>query len=70
MCILSCSHLFHERCIEPGLLRHRTCLECKCDLLKARGTALTVKNEEKSLAALVANEAPSAAGRRISVQLH
>lgn len=34
---------------------------CKCDLLKARGTAVSVKKEEKSLAALVANEVPSAA---------
>lgn len=54
------SHIFHERYIEPWLLRHRTRLEYKCDL-KARGTAVSVKKEEKSLAALVANEVPSAA---------
>lgn len=61
MCILRCSHRFHERCIEPWLLRHRACLECKCDLLKARGTTATVKNEEQSLAAPVAKEVSSAA---------
>lgn len=46
-------HIFHERwCIEPWLLRYRTCLKCKCDL-KATGTEVTLKN--KSLVALTEN---------------
>lgn len=52
--ILSCHNIFHEWwCIEPWLLRCRTCLKGKCDLLKATRTEVTVKNEEKSLVALV-----------------
>ncbi|XP_007951004.2 LOW QUALITY PROTEIN: RING finger protein 148 [Orycteropus afer afer] len=33
--ILNCKHFFHEACIDPWLLAHRTCPMCKCDILKA-----------------------------------
>ncbi|XP_051976501.1 E3 ubiquitin-protein ligase RNF128-like [Xyrauchen texanus] len=35
--ILTCNHYFHNSCIEPWLLEHRTCPMCKCDILKALG---------------------------------
>nr|XP_048692168.1 RING finger protein 148 [Caretta caretta] len=57
--ILRCRHIFHRKCIDPWLLKHRTCPVCKYDILKARETELPVKNEAESSQAVVPNEAPN-----------
>ncbi|TNN21869.1 E3 ubiquitin-protein ligase RNF128 [Liparis tanakae] len=37
--VLTCAHLFHRACVEPWLLRQRTCPMCKSDILAALGVA-------------------------------
>ncbi|XP_072127128.1 E3 ubiquitin-protein ligase RNF128 isoform X1 [Mobula birostris] len=46
--ILTCNHFFHENCIDPWLLEHRTCPMCKCDILKALGIEIDVEKVEES----------------------